>query len=157
MPRIARTVFAGIPHHITQRGNRREPVFFTNDDRVRYLGWLAAYCRKHRVDILAYCLMDNHVHLVAVPAQENSLERALKPLHMRHAIFRGGMFDPVSATDFRDGPVCRKRKPDRPPVGASCAAVPGTTNRGTCARPTATGTIPTTGTTTTGSVWPARP
>jgi putative transposase len=85
MPRIARTVFAGIPHHITQRGNRRGPVFFTDDDRVRYLGWLASYCRKHQVDILAYCLMANHVHLVAVPAQENSLECALKPLHMRHA------------------------------------------------------------------------
>lgn len=85
MPRIARTVFAGIPHHITQRGNRREPVFFSDDDRRRYLTWLAAYCRKHGVDILAYCLMDNHIHLVAVPAREDSLERAFKPLHMRHA------------------------------------------------------------------------
>jgi hypothetical protein len=76
---------------------------------------------------------------------------------LRQAIFRGGMFDPALATSFRDGPVSHKRKPDRPPVAVSCAAVPGTTMRGTCARPTATGTIPTTGTTTTGSVWPARP
>jgi len=79
MPRIARTVFAGISHHITQRGNRREPVFFSDDDRRRYLSWLAAYGRKHGVDILAYCLMDNHIHLVAVPAREDSLERAFKP------------------------------------------------------------------------------
>jgi putative transposase len=85
MPRIARTVFAGLPHHVTQRGNRREPVFFTDDDRHRYLGWLAAYCREHHVDILSYCLVDNHVHLVAVPAREDGLERVLKPLHMRHA------------------------------------------------------------------------
>jgi len=85
MPRIARTVFAGVPHHITQRGNRREPVFFRDDDRILYRDWLAAYSRKHGVDILAYCLMDNHVHLVGVPAHEHSLERALRPLHMRYA------------------------------------------------------------------------
>ena len=85
MPRIARTVFAGIPHHVTQRGNRREPVFFTDQDRILYLEWLAAYCHKHQVEILAYCLMDNHIHLVAVPAHEKGLERALKPLHMRYA------------------------------------------------------------------------
>jgi putative transposase len=85
MPRIARTVSAGVPHHVTQRGNRREPVFFRDDDRVLYLDWLAAYGRRHGVDILAYCLMDNHVHLVGVPAREDSLERALRPLHMRDA------------------------------------------------------------------------
>jgi putative transposase len=82
MPRIARTVFAGVPHHVTQRGNRREPVFFRDDDRVLYLDWLAAYGHRHGVDILAYCLMDNHVHLVGVPAREDSLERALRP-HVR--------------------------------------------------------------------------
>jgi putative transposase len=82
MPRIARTVFAGVPHHVTQRGNRREPVFFRDDDRLLYLDWLAAYGRRHGVDILAYCLMDNHVHLVGVPAREDSLERALRP-HVR--------------------------------------------------------------------------
>ena len=85
MPRLARTVFAGIPHHITQRGNRREDVFFTDEDRNNYLNWLKTYCQKHRVDILAYCLMTNHVHLVATPQTEDGLQRALKPLHMRYA------------------------------------------------------------------------
>ncbi len=85
MPRLARTVFAGIPHHITQRGNRREDVFFTDEDRNHYLDWLKIYCQKHGVDILAYCLMTNHVHLVAIPQAEDSLQRALRPLHMRYA------------------------------------------------------------------------
>lgn len=85
MPRLARTVFAHVPHHITQRGNRREKVFFTDDDRKTYLGWLKEYAEKHEVDVLAYCLMTNHIHLVAVPATEDSLQQALKPLHMRYA------------------------------------------------------------------------
>jgi len=85
MPRLARTVFAKLPHHITQRGNRREDVFFTAEDRRIYLQWLEEYCRRHEVAILAYCLMSNHVHLVAVPAREDGLQCALKPLHMRYA------------------------------------------------------------------------
>jgi len=85
MPRLARTVCAQVPHHITQRGNRREQVFFTDDDRHAYLGWLKEYAEKHEVDILAYCLMTNHIHLVAVPKTEDGLQQALKPLHMRYA------------------------------------------------------------------------
>jgi len=85
MPRLPRAVFAGVPHHITQRGNRRDDVFFSDDDRGAYLEWLHSYCEKHEVDILAYCLMRNHIHLVAVPNSEDGLQRALKPLHMRYA------------------------------------------------------------------------
>ena len=85
MPRLARTVCAGVPHHLTQRGNRRDDVFFTDEDRRTYLTWLRVYAEKHDVDILAYCLMTNHVHLVAVPATEDGLQRVLKPLHMRYA------------------------------------------------------------------------
>lgn len=85
MPRLSRSVFAGIPHHITQRGNRREDIFFADEDREAYLSWLKEYSDKFEVEILAYCLMTNHIHLVAVPATEESLHRALKPLHMRYA------------------------------------------------------------------------
>ncbi len=85
MPRLARTVFAGVPHHITQRGNRREDVFFCDEDRNAYLVWLKEYAEIYDVDILAYCLMTNHVHLVAVPASKDSLHQMLKPLHMRYA------------------------------------------------------------------------
>lgn len=85
MPRLARSVCAQVPHHITQRGNRREQVFFTDEDRQAYLGWLKEYAEKHEVDILAYCLMTNHIHLVAVPRTEDGLQQTLKPLHMRYA------------------------------------------------------------------------
>jgi putative transposase len=85
MPRVARTVFTGVPHHITQRGNRRGNVFFTDADRQTYLGWLKGYCDQYGVDVLAYCLMKNHVHLVAVPRDVESLQAVLKPLHMRYA------------------------------------------------------------------------
>lgn len=85
MPRLSRTVFAGVPHHITQRGNRREDIFFVDEDREAYLTWLQEYCEKFEVEILAYCLMTNHVHLVAVPATDDGLQRVLKPLHMRYA------------------------------------------------------------------------
>lgn len=85
MPRLARSVFPRVPHHITQRGNRREQVFFTDEDRHAYLGWLKQYADRYELDILAYCLMSNHVHLVAVPVITESLQKALKPLHMRYA------------------------------------------------------------------------
>jgi putative transposase len=78
-------VFAGIPHHITQRGNRRENVFFTDADRLSYLGWLAHYCARYGVHVLAYCLMTNHVHLVAVPGAADALEKVFRPLHTRYA------------------------------------------------------------------------
>lgn len=85
MPRIARVVFAGLPHHVTQRGNRREEVFFRDSDRVTYLDWLREYCLASRVEVLAYCLMSNHVHLVLVPETNDGLEKVLRPLHMRYA------------------------------------------------------------------------
>lgn len=85
MPRLSRTVFAGVPHHITQRGNRREDIFFVDEDRTAYLSWLKEYCELHDVEILAYCLMSNHIHLVAVPATDDGLQKVLKPLHMRYA------------------------------------------------------------------------
>jgi len=85
MPRLARTVFADIPHHITQRGNRSEDVFFSDEDYLTYLEWLHDYSQQHQLEILAYCLMTNHIHLVVVPGNENSLQQVLKPLHMRYA------------------------------------------------------------------------
>ena len=85
MPRVARVVFDGIPHHITQRGNRRADVFFEDVDRTKYLELLNGYCQMHDVEVLAYCLMINHVHIVAVPAKSDGLQRVFKPLHMRYA------------------------------------------------------------------------
>jgi len=75
MPRIARVMAVGMPHHVTQRGNNRCDVFFEDDDRRFYLWTLAQYGRRYGVDIWGYCLMDNHVHFLAVPQELDSLAR----------------------------------------------------------------------------------
>jgi putative transposase len=77
MPRIARVVAVSYPHHITQRGNNRADVFFDDEDRAYYIKTLKKYCLKWRVKIWAYCLMSNHVHLLAVPASEESLAQCI--------------------------------------------------------------------------------
>lgn len=77
MPRIARIIVPGYPHHITQRGNNRATVFFDDEDRQFYLKILNDYSKKHEVRIWAYCLMNNHVHLLAVPETESGLARGI--------------------------------------------------------------------------------
>lgn len=86
MARKARIVYPGHPHHVTQRGNRRLDVFFNNEDRFFYLELLKKYSAIYEVDILAYCLMTNHVHLVVVPTKIDSLQRLFKPLHSSYAL-----------------------------------------------------------------------
>jgi putative transposase len=65
MPRRPRVVFPGVAHHITQRGNDRQPVFFSAADRRFYLDLLTRHATRFGTRILGYCLMTNHVHLVA--------------------------------------------------------------------------------------------
>ena len=67
MPRHARAVAVGYPHHITQRGNNGAPVFFDDNDRLTYLEILRHYAMENHVDIWAYCLMTNHIHILAAP------------------------------------------------------------------------------------------
>ena len=86
MPRAARLVLPGIPHHVTQRGNRRERVFFSDDDYASYLSLLRHGCRKSSTAVWAWCLMPNHVHLILVPAREDGLRAALAPAHTRYAM-----------------------------------------------------------------------
>ena len=81
MPRVSRIVLAGRPHHVTQRGNNRQDVFFVDDDRRVYLGLLKEQAERFGLEILGYCLMSNHVHLVAVPAGEDSLAKAVGRTH----------------------------------------------------------------------------
>lgn len=85
MPRIARAVAVGFPHHITQRGNYRQRVFENDDDYLRYLEWLQAYSKKYALKIWAYCLMSNHVHFIAVPMESDSLAKTFNTLHMRYS------------------------------------------------------------------------
>ncbi len=87
MARFARAIAVGVPHHITQRGTDRECVFFTQADREVYLDWLRSSARQASLRILAYCLMPNHIHLVAVPDEPTSLADALRRAHGRYATY----------------------------------------------------------------------
>jgi len=84
MTRIARVVAQGYPHHITQRGNRRQQVFFRDEDYQMYLDLLAEWCGQNEIDIWAYCLMPNHVHLMAVPHSKEGLAKAIGETHRRY-------------------------------------------------------------------------
>ena len=77
MARLARVVAPGLPHHITQRGNRRQPTFFSDEDDQYYLQLMAEWCAFCSVEIWANCLMPNHVHLIAVPQSADGLTRAI--------------------------------------------------------------------------------
>ena len=85
MSRLARIVAPGHPHHITARGNRREPIFFLEGDQDIYCAMLAEQMRKAGVEVWAYCLMPNHVHLILCPSDEDGLGRALGAAHRRWA------------------------------------------------------------------------
>ena len=84
MARIARVIAPGYPHHVTQRGNRRQKTFFCDDDYRAYLDLMSQWCRKYQLDIWAWCLMPNHVHLIAVPHRQESLARAIGEAHRRY-------------------------------------------------------------------------
>lgn len=84
MPRVARIVVAGVPHHVTQRGNNRQDVFFVDADRRVYLGLLGDEANRAGLRVVGYCLMTNHVHVVAIPRTEEALARALGRAHFRY-------------------------------------------------------------------------
>jgi putative transposase len=85
MPRRARIVAVGLPHHITQRGNFSQAVFENDKDRERYLSWIQEYSAKYKLSNLAYCLMPNHIHFISIPRQEESLARTFNTAHMRYS------------------------------------------------------------------------
>lgn len=87
MARLARMVVPGIPHHVTQRGNRRERIFFEAGDEQIYLDLMAAQLERHKVACWAYCLMPNHVHFILTPSDEAGLARAVGEAHRRYAAF----------------------------------------------------------------------
>lgn len=85
MPRMARVVVPQHPHHVTQRGNRRQAVFLHANDWTAYLALIASSCARAGTRVLAYCLMPNHVHFVMVPAHEDGLRAALADAHHRYS------------------------------------------------------------------------
>jgi putative transposase len=84
MGRIARVVAPGMPHHVTQRGNRRQKTFFKKGDYAEYLAQMSEWCHTHDVDIWAYCLMPNHIHLIAAPKTKDGLRLAIGEAHRRY-------------------------------------------------------------------------
>jgi putative transposase len=81
---MARLVIPGIAHHVTQRGNRRQPTFFCEADYALYLRLLGRWSRQAGTAIWAWCLMPNHVHLILVPTDEDGLRAALGEAHRRY-------------------------------------------------------------------------
>ena len=78
MARLPRIVLPGIPHHVTQRGNRRERTFFEEGDYALYLDLLADAAGRFGVEIWSYCLMPNHVHIIAVPRDADGLSQTFR-------------------------------------------------------------------------------
>jgi putative transposase len=84
VPRIARVVIPDCPHHLIQRGNRRLKVFFSDEDKDFYLTLLKRQIDKHGISIWAFCLMENHVHLIAVPKTKESFAKGIGAAHMKY-------------------------------------------------------------------------
>ena len=85
MPRQARVVAAGVPHHITHRGNNRQDVFLSDEDRRRYQNLLREQLEPCAVDLLGWCWMSNHIHLIAIPRLPDSMSRLIMRVHSRYA------------------------------------------------------------------------
>lgn len=86
MPRISRVVLPGHAHHVTQRGVRSQAIFLEADDQSLYLSLLSEQTRRFQVEVLCYCLMTNHVHLLAVPSDALGLARAIGEAHRRYTL-----------------------------------------------------------------------
>lgn len=84
MARMARVVVPGYPHHVTQRGNRRQKTFFNAADYRYYIELMAEFSIAAATQVWAYCMMPNHVHLVMVPDRESGLREALGEAHRRY-------------------------------------------------------------------------
>lgn len=133
MPRIARIIATGYPHHITQRGNNRATVFFDDEDRQTYLRLLSVYAQRHRLQIWAYCLMDNHIHLLAAPETDTALSRGIgltnhqylnRKLNQSGRIWQNRFFSCVVENDQYLWAVVRYI--ERNPVKASITDIPET-------------------------------
>ena len=135
MPRIARVVAVGYPHHITQRGNYRQNLFVEDADREKYLAFIQAESKRYGLQILVYCLMTNHVHFIGVPESEDSMGNVFKYINMKYSqyfnkkigvsghLFQGRFFS--SVMDERHTIVCARyieRNPVRAKVvGKACS------------------------------------
>ena len=93
MARLPRVVAPGLPHHLTQRGNRRQQAFFSDENYAEYRRLLVDACRRCRTQVRSYCLVSNHRHLLMVPADDLGLRDLLGEAHRRYTCmvnFRAG-------------------------------------------------------------------
>ena len=84
MTRLPRLVIPGLPHHVTQRGNRRGQTFFEEGDYALYCDLLGEAAQKAGAEIWCYCLMPNHVHIIIVPSDEDGLRATFADAHRRY-------------------------------------------------------------------------
>lgn len=85
MPRMARVVVPGFPHHVTQRGCRKQQTFFCDADYKAYLKLLEDRLDRSNVRLWTYCLMPNHIHAIVVPSDELGLARSFGQVHSLYA------------------------------------------------------------------------
>jgi putative transposase len=123
-----------MPHHVTQRGNRRQRTFFREDDYAAYLDLMSQWCHQRGVEIWAYCLMPNHVHLIAVPHSKDGLRLAIGEAHRRYTRrvnsrkrWRGYLWQGRFASFVMEEPylLAAARYVELNPVRAKLVATPG--------------------------------
>lgn len=85
MSRISRVVVPAVAHHVTQRGSARQATFASDEDRLVYIDMLRIHCQQHKLRLWAWCLISNHIHLLAIPEREDSLARAVGRTHAQYA------------------------------------------------------------------------
>lgn len=84
MARLQRITPVGVPVHIIQRGNNRQACFVSDEDHGAYAGWLKDYSKKYQVDIHAWVMMTNHVHLLCTPRREGGISQLMQSLGRRY-------------------------------------------------------------------------
>ncbi|MEK8023642.1 MAG: transposase [Candidatus Hydrogenedentota bacterium] len=108
MARLARIVIPDCPHHVIQRGVRSLPIFASDADRKLYLGLLMEHAEQFGIEFWAWCLMTNHVHLVAVPSDPDALARGIGEAHRRftrHINARAGVAGHLFQERFHSFPI----------------------------------------------------
>ena len=127
---MARVVVPGLPHHVTQRGNRRQEVFFCEEDYAAYVELMKDSCLRYGLRVWAYCLMPNHVHLIVVPPSEAALCRGIGEAHWWYTRrinfrenWRGHLWQGRFASFVMDEPylLAAARYVERNPVRAKLA------------------------------------
>jgi putative transposase len=84
MARLPRISPVDVPVHIIQRGNNRQVCFAAEEDYGTYIGWLSEYAKKHMVDVHAWVMMSNHVHLLCTPRRGGALSLMMQSLGRRY-------------------------------------------------------------------------